>query len=210
MQAFKETRGIHLVWTSAQNIDRIVTIFRAAKRAGRTLVIDLYTTVILEATGKDSIPQSGWKDVKLYVPQGQRVQIKNNKLFNDLGRHNANRIFPEHLPDLSTQAAMLFRPVKIRDKGVNSVLDGASLSYSMWEGYLKRQSTRSARTWLEENNIPMQVIHTSGHASVADLKRFACALAPRRLIPIHSFETGRFGEFFDNVEQQEDGVWWEV
>ena len=196
MQAFKETRGIHLVWTSAQNIDRIVTIFRAAKRAGRTLVIDLYTTVILEATGKDSIPQSGWKDVKLYVPQGQRVQIKNNKLFNDLGRHNANRIFPEHLPDLSTQAAMLFRPVKIRDKGVNSVLDGASLSYSMWEGYLKRQSTRSARTWLEENNIPMQVIHTSGHASVADLKRFACALAPRRLIPIHSFETGRFGRVF--------------
>ena len=210
VQAFKKTRGIHLVWTSAQNIDRIVTIFRAAKRAGRTLVIDLYTAVILEATGKDSIPQSGWKDVKLYVPQGQRVQIKNNKLFNDLGRHNANRIFPEHLPDLSTQTAMLFRPVMIRDKGVNSVLDGASLSYSMWEGYLKRQSTRSARTWLEENNIPMQVIHTSGHASVADLKRFAGALAPRRLIPIHSFETGRFGEFFDNVEQQDDGVWWEV
>ena len=148
--------------------------------------------------------------MKLYVPQGQRVQIKNNKLFNDLGRHNANRIFPEHLPDLSTQAAMLFRPVMIRDKGINSVLDGASLSYSMWEGYLKRQSTRSARTWLGENNIPMQVIHTSGHASVADLKRFACALAPRRLIPIHSFETGRFGEFFDNVEQQDDGVWWEV
>ncbi|MCY4532583.1 MAG: MBL fold metallo-hydrolase [Gammaproteobacteria bacterium] len=210
MQAFKETRGIHLVWTSAQNIDRIVTIFRAAKRAGRMLVIDLYTAVILEATGKDSIPQSGWKDVKLYVPQGQRVQIKNNKLYNDLGRHNANRIFPKHLPELSTQAAMLFRPVMIRDKGVNSVLDGASLSYSMWEGYLKRQSTRSARTWLEENNIPMQVIHTSGHASVADLKRFAGALAPRRLIPIHSFETGRFGEFFDNVEQQDDGVWWEV
>ena len=210
VQAFKESKGIHLVWTSAQNIDRIVTIFRAAKRAGRTLVIDLYTAVILEATGKDSIPQSGWKDVKLYVPQGQRVQIKNNKLFNDLGRHNAHRIFCEHLPDLITKAVMLFRPVMIRDKGVNSVLDGASLSYSMWEGYLKRQSTRSARTWLEENNIPVQVIHTSGHASVADLKRFACALAPRRLIPIHSFETGRFGEFFDNVVQQQDGVWWDV
>ena len=210
VQAFKESKGIHLVWTSAQNIDRIVTIFRAAKRVGRALVIDLYTAVILEATGKDSIPQSGWKDVKLYVPQGQRVYIKNNKLFDDLKRHKANRIFPEHLPDLSTQAVMLFRPLMIRDKGVNSVLDAATLSYSMWEGYLKRESTRSARTWLEENNIPMQVIHTSGHASVADLKRFAGALAPRRLIPIHSFETGRFGEFFDNVVQQDDGVWWEV
>ena len=80
----------------------------------------------------------------------------------------------------------------------------------MWEGYLKRKSTQAARTWLDENNIPVQVIHTSGHASVADLKRFAIALAPRRLVPIHSFETGRFAEFFNNVVQQQDGVWWEV
>ncbi len=34
-----------------------------------------------------------------------------------------------------------------------------------------------------------------------DLTPFIC---------IHSFETGRFGEFFDNVEQQDDGEWWEV
>ena len=55
-----------------------------------------------------------------------------------------------------------------------------------------------------------EVIHTSGHASVADLKRFAAALAPQRLVPIHSFETERFAEFFDNVMQQDDAAWWEV
>ena len=209
-QAFRETKGIHFVWTSAQNIDRMVTIFRAARRMGRTLVIDLYTAIILEATGKNRIPQSDWDGVKLYIPHRQRVYIKNNKLFDDLKRHNAARIFPQHLPDLSGQGVMLFRPMMMSDKGVKTALDGARLSYSMWEGYLKRESTRRARTWLKENNIPMQVIHTSGHASVADLKRFADALAPRQLIPIHSFETGRFGEFFDNVVQQQDGVWWEV
>ena len=58
VRAFRETAGIHFVWTSSQNIDRLVTIFRAAKRAGRLLVIDLYTAVVLEATGKDTIPQS--------------------------------------------------------------------------------------------------------------------------------------------------------
>ena len=51
---------------------------------------------------------------------------------------------------------------------------------------------------------------TSGHALVADLKRFATALDPRRLVPIHSFETGRVAELFDNVDQRDDGVWWEV
>ena len=210
VQAFKETKGLHFVWTSAQNIDRMVTIFRAARRTGRTLVIDLYTAVILEATGKNSIPQSDWEGVKLYIPHRQRVYIKKNRLFDDLKRHKAPRIFPEHLPDLSAQAVMLFRPMMMGDKGVEAVLDGARLSYSMWEGYLKQESTRGARTWLEENNIPTQVIHTSGHASVVDLKRFADALAPRRLVPIHSFETGRFGEFFNNVVPQEDGIWWEV
>ena len=210
LRAFNETEGIHLVWTSSQNIDRLVTIFRAAKRAGRVLVIDLYTAVVLEATGKDTIPQSDWGGVRVFIPHAQRVQIKKNELFDDRDRHRANRIYPQHLEGLRGRAVMLFRPMTMRDRAVAGVLDGARLTYSMWEGYLKHESTGGVRTWLEENRIPMQVIHTSGHASVADLKRFAAALAPRRLVPIHSFETGRFADFFDNVEQQDDGVWWEV
>ena len=210
VRAIEETKGVHFVWTSAQNIDRMVTIFRAARRVGRVLVIDLYTAVILEAAGRDTIPQSDWEGVELYVPQHQRVYVKNNELFDDIKRHGTNRIYPEKLPGLSKRAVMLFRPMMIRDKGVKSILDGATLSYSMWEGYLRKESTRNVRTWLEDNNIPMQVIHTSGHASVSDLKRFSAALAARRLVPIHSFETGRFEEFFDNVDLQEDGIWWDV
>lgn len=105
---------------------------------------------------------------------------------------------------------MLFRTGMVHDRGVQAALSGARLTYSMWEGYLKEESTRKVREWLEANGIPLQVLHTSGHASVADLQRFAAALAPRRLVPIHSFETARFAEFLDNVDRQEDGEWWEV
>ena len=62
--------------------------------------------------------------------------------------------------------------------------------------------------WLEANGIPWETIHTSGHAPVRDLKRLAAALVPCRLVPIHSFETARFADYFANVERQEDGVWW--
>ena len=65
VRAFGATKGLHFVWTSSQNIDRLVTIFRAAKRTGRVLLIDLYTAVVLEATGRDTIPQSDWVDVRL-------------------------------------------------------------------------------------------------------------------------------------------------
>ena len=210
VRAFRQTEGLHLVWASAQNIDRMVTIFRAAKRASRVFVIDLYTAVVLEATGRDTIPQADWDGVRLYTPKRQRGFIKEHGLFEDLQRHSANRVFPEDLAGLKDRSVMLFRPLMMRDDGLKGVLDGARLSYSMWQGYLKDESTARTRKWLEERGIPLEIIHTSGHASVADLRRFAAALAPRFLVPIHSFETGRFGEFFENVVRQEDGVWWDV
>ena len=210
VQAFQQTKGLHFVWTSSQNIDRLVTIFRAAKRTGRVLLIDLYTAVVLEATGRDTIPQSDWDDVRLYVPYRQRVFIKRSGLFDDLGRHKTNRVYPEDLPDLASKAVMLFRPMAMDDKGVEGVLNGTTLTYSMWEGYLQQRGPRKVLEWLDGHSIPWRTIHTSGHASVADLKRLATSLAPRVLVPIHSFETGRFGEFFENVAQREDGEWWEV
>ena len=103
---------------------------------------------------------------------------------------------------------MLFRPMMISDRGVGAVLDSAKLTYKMWEGYLTGRSVRQVVTWLEEHGIPWQVIHTSGHASAAGLQRFAAALTPRMLVPIHSFETHRFAQFFANVVQKEGAVWW--
>ena len=200
--AFGKTEGIHFVWASAQNIDRIVTVYRAAKRTGRVLVVDLYAAVVLRATGRDTIPQSYWDDVRVYVPYGQRRFVKEKGLFADLREHSANRIFPEDLPALRGRAVVLFRPMMARDFGIQSVLDGAVLSYSMWQGYLQDGYTRRVVEWLEERGIPWETIHTSGHASVADLRRFSAAIAPRKLVPIHSFQTGRFPEFFDNVARE--------
>ena len=75
------TEGMALVHTSAQNIDRIVSIFRATRRCGRRVVLDLYAATVLEATGNLNLPQSDWPDVALYVPELQRRQIKRGGMF---------------------------------------------------------------------------------------------------------------------------------
>ncbi len=93
--------------------------------------------MVLEATGKDTIPQSDWDQVRLYTPHSQRVQIKHNRLFEDLARHTTNRVFPEDHPGLRHRAVVLFRPPMKRDNGVGKLLDGAGFTYSMWGGYLK-------------------------------------------------------------------------
>jgi ribonuclease J len=210
VQAFLATEGLALVHTSAQNIDRIVSIMRACKRTGRKLVIDLYTAAILEATGNHNIPQSNWPDVALFVPQAQRVQIKKNAWYDLLKHHAKNRIFIEHLKEAPNKSTLLFRPLHQFDLERGDCLKGATYIYSQWEGYWEQGAYEMVKEWLEQHAIPKYNIHTSGHASIIDLKKLIAAINPSKVVPIHSFMPERYPEFFPNVEIHNDSEWWEV
>jgi len=205
-----QTRGAVLVCASAQNIDRVVTVFRAARRSRRVLVIDLYGAVILAATGNDNIPQSHWSDVRLFVPEWQRGHVKRMQMFDVLSNHACHRVFPEQLAALAPEAIFLFRPSMAADLERAECLAGARLVWSQWEGYLANPAFASFLDWQQRSGIPMDRLHTSGHASILDLQRLAKAINPKRLVPIHSFESGRYAEFFSNVECRNDGERWSL
>ena len=207
---FCATEGLALAYASAQNVDRVVTLFRAAKRSGRRLVIDLYTAAILEATGCASIPQSNWPQVALFVPQRQRVQILEGGRIDLLKRHDSNRIYAKELAAKASESVLLFRPIHRRDLEKAGALKGARFFYSMWEGYLKDAYGARTKDWADAHQIPFMQAHTSGHAGPADLKRFAEALGPKVLVPIHSFQPARYQDLFPRVEAHGDGGWWEV
>jgi ribonuclease J len=208
--AFKATEGFALVSASAQNIDRIVTIFRAAKRSGRRLLIDLYTAAILEATGHPAIPQSNWDDVGLFIPSHQKTQIIRRQAFELLDRHKKHRIFPERLAAEAPHSVLLFRTIHQEDLVANGALHGAQLFFSMWEGYLNQKSGIELKAWAGAHGVPLQTLHTSGHASPADLASFVKAIDPGVLVPIHSFQPERYGELFPRVERHDDEEWWEL
>lgn len=209
--AFTGTPGLALVHASSQNIDRIVSVFKAAKRSGRRMVIDLYAAAILEATGKpETIPQSSWPEVALFVPNPQRAKVVPNQWGDLLTHHSTNRIYPEHLRRNPGGFVMLFRHHLMVELALDRCLSGARYIYSMWEGYKERESHGQIRSWLERHGIPELDIHCSGHATIADLKRLATAINPRRLVPIHSFMPERYPELFEHVEPHPDGEWWEA
>ncbi len=209
-QAFKDASGLAMVHCSSQNIDRVVSVMRASKRTGRKLVIDLYTAVILEATGNLNIPQSNWEDIVLMVPQSQRVKILKNAWFDLLTQHSRNRIFREKIHESPEKYTLLFRPLYQGDLTRGECLHGASYIYSQWEGYWERGEYDDVKTWLEENGIEKQSIHTSGHASPVDLKRFVKALNPTKVVPIHTFQPEQYEKMYPSVEVHEDGEWWSV
>jgi ribonuclease J len=68
---FRTTAGRVFVAWSGQNIDRTVTLYRACRKARRTLVIDLYTAEVLEAVGE--LPIRG-AVVGLSIPDTQGLR----------------------------------------------------------------------------------------------------------------------------------------
>jgi ribonuclease J len=210
-RVFKETAGLALVHTSGQNIDRLVTIFRACIKTNRTLVVDLYTALILEATGNRQIPQSDWHKMALAIPQRQRIQIKRNGWFEALARHSANRIYVgRHIAKSPEKYALVFRSLWMPDLERAGCLAGACLIHSQWEGYLKAPAFVEIDSWRKRHGMPFHQIHTSGHASPQDLRRFALAIAPEVLVPIHSAAPELFEDICPNVVRHPDNEWWAV
>ncbi|MCH8208323.1 MAG: MBL fold metallo-hydrolase [Nitrospinae bacterium] len=209
-ELFRKNQGFNLVWSSPQNIDRLVTIYKACKKAGKQLIIDLYAAEILRATGNDKIPQGTWNDVRVYLPEYQRRDAKRKSLYHIINRYRSNRIFPENLAQEAPKSVLLFRPKMAGDLEAAHCLKGAQIVYSLWKGYLDMESQRPFQEWRERNGIPMTQLHTSGHASYLDLKRFAEALNPKILVPIHTFNPREFTNLSPKVEQKRDGEWWEI
>jgi ribonuclease J len=207
---FNGAKGISFVWTSAQNIDRLVTIYKACRQTGKTLVVDLYTAHILRSISNPRLPQPGWKQFKVFVPKFQRVKVKEKKLFDFVREFSACRIYPEEIEKRSSELAVLFRPSMTKDFDAFSTLDKSILIYSLWPGYLQNEQYVWFKNWLKDKNIPLYHCHTSGHAHVADLQRLAEAISPEMIVPIHSFEPQMYPQFFKNVRIEDDGVWWDV
>jgi len=193
------------VFTSSQNLDRLVSIYRAARRSGKVLVIDLYTAFVLDKLSiiSSSIPQFSWEGVRVLFSHyhAQKLADEDKQLLYKYVRSKIE--FTEiatnpHDKVLLAKDSRYFRGVitKLKQEG------DAVAVYSMWHGYLERSDLGQ---FLETHNIPITEIHTSGHAYVSQLKRLADALKPRFIIPIHTFYPEKYPEIFQNVIQLKDG-----
>ena len=192
-------------------LNKVRIIFRACLKANRTLLIDLYTAMVLEATGNAKIPQSHWDRVALCIPQKQRLQIKHNEWFSDLARHDQRRIYlDKQVAAKPGDYVLLFRNLWMKDLENANCLEGSSFIHSQWEGYLSDPRFLEVDDWRQRHDIPFHKVHTSGHASPDDLRRFMTSLSPKKLVPIHTATPDRFRALFPNVELHADGELWEV
>ncbi|MHB1379889.1 MAG: MBL fold metallo-hydrolase [Desulfurivibrionaceae bacterium] len=198
VELFRKTSGRVFVCWSAQNIDRTVTLYRACLKSGRTLAVDLYTAEVLELLADiGHLPRAGWNNLKVVITRtfSRLYKLKGRDDF--VERMAAHGISARQLTEKTNKWVIMVRPSLMRDlipKGVTPTSDDA-WSYSQWRGYLKHADGIALKSWFEKGGARAVHLHTSGHASITDLKVFATAIKPKILIPIHgvSWESGAEG-----------------
>lgn len=210
VQIFRDTPGMPLVWCSGQNIDRLVTVFRSAKRSGRQVIFDMYTAHILRATNNPRLPQAYWKEFRVFLPIYQKLRIIHQQQLEVSNLYANDRIYPEKLAEVASHSVMLFRPSMQIDVERSRCLNGTCLVYSMWDGYRKEEKQKGFLAWLQEHNIPLYKCHTSGHASLRDLIRLREAFASAVVVPVHCEEPEMLTKTFDRVVRHANNEWWNV
>jgi ribonuclease J len=186
VELFARTRGRVFVAWSGQNIDRTVTIYRAAKRTGRTLAIDLYTADVLDRISEGTgLPRAGFPNLKVIVTRGLVRNYRGQGREDFVERMVPNGISAKRLEG-SRHVVMLRRGLlsDYQGAGVVPTADDA-FNFSMWRGYLSEPYHSDALEWCRNAGAEIAYLHTSGHASPADLRAFAASVQPKIVVPVH-------------------------
>ncbi|GHV49882.1 MBL fold hydrolase [Deltaproteobacteria bacterium] len=212
---FRETRGRVFVSWSSSNIDRTVTLFRACKKSGRILVLDLFCMLVLIRLKEFArLPQPDWSGGHMRAVVTSRMKQLTRRLGEDnlverlIGVNAA--MSARKLAQTPERWVIMARGSLVDEYAGQGVVPNADDAWiwSLWEGYLKMGSTQSMKDYF----APCRKIclHTSGHANQEMLVRFATAMRPKMLIPVHVEECRQFVKVFSDAIQLNNGQYLDI
>lgn len=209
LEVFRQPGKINLAYVSGQNIDRLVSIYRACKRANKLMVVDVYVATILKQLSKFALlphPSPGFANLKVMFPYHTSRKLSRQGDENILYQFKAFKITKDEIASKAGDIVMIIRSSMQKDLEHIAGIKGGNLIYSMWEGYLEKPSTRQFVDYLTSRCLTMHKIHTSGHADTQTLKQMAEAIKPKTIVPIHTFNAGLYKSIFTSpVTELNDG-----
>jgi ribonuclease J len=201
VQSISNTTGLVLACFSGQNIDRVVTFWKAARRAGRTFVADAYLAHILQSLDRPTLPRP-----TVFLPRRMKSKLLRESNTSVVLPFRRRRIYPEQIADKAGNLVMMFRSSMMEEFESLACLKGGKLIYSQWPGYLERDRV-NLREWCAQQELSFEIHHTSGHADVKTLGELAGSVAAKRVIPIHTDSPERMRELIPNAAPVHDGEW---
>ena len=183
VELLREYRGPAFVLQSSSNIDRIVTMYRAAKRSDRVFLEELLMADITSAIG-GKIPNPQFKDVYPFITRRSR--------YNGLCKYpnKVGKSFISKTPFVMCVRSSLLRYMQSLAKKV-SFEDGI-LFYSFWSGYRDTPAMKEFINGCKELGLTVKTLHTSGHADKEAIKSLIDTVHPKEIIPVHTEAPGWF------------------
>lgn len=185
-----KTEAPVFVLQAATNIDRLVTVFKAARRSGRILLQDLYMAEIASAAG-DNIPNpKTFSSIRVFITggrNGRHEMLDRNYLKTKIGRAGIAK----------QKFVMCVRPSmhSYLEKLAEEIpFDGGILLYSMWDGYKAKEDVADFLRFMQGKGLRIMELHTSGHADSAAIRALIEAVDPKYLIPVHTENAEWFEE----------------
>ena len=192
-----------VVQVSGQNIDRIVTIYKACLKTHRRLILDPYTAFVISRLNNRRIPQLIKDQWGISVLMPGSVDMK--KCLGTLVKKvDWMSPFAVEIEDLQTcpNYVLLFRYWIGQSLLSRDILpSGSNFIYSMSSYYLNKMRYQwgDLATRMDAGDLNFYKLHISGHAYPVDLLSFIEQISYRYLVPIHSDNPAWFNRFGDKL-----------
>ena len=121
-----------------------------------------------------------------------------------MARHG---IAARKLAEAPSKWVVMLRKSLLRDFEAAGVIPNSNdvWSWSMWNGYLKNEDGVCVQEWFAAGGTRANHIHTSGHASPDDLRKFAHSIRAKSLVPIHGIAWDGNMDGFPSIKRLHDG-----
>jgi len=197
----KSAPGLVLACFSPMHVDRLVTFYKATIRTGRHFVVDHYAGFVFHLVSKIAkIPKPRKSaGIRVFLPKFQKRILKVERCFAN------SRIMLDEVLARPDKYLMLFRPSMISSDFSRGLPERVRCIYSYWSGYLAKEDWQLVRAKVAQAQGDLIERHTSGHIFADDIVRFAKAIKPQFVIPIHTSRPQEFKSLFPNTLLLADG-----
>jgi ribonuclease J len=183
VKLFRQHKGPVFVLQASTNIDRIVTMYRAAKRSGRVFLEDVYMAEIACAAAS-SIPNPDFDNVRVFL---DRYYRKDHHRYQALDRFGVKKVGRFEMADM--QFVLCIRASM--DKLLRSLSEKMDFSdgllvYSMWNGYREQPQMKSFLKLAKRLGLTEVYLHNSGHADRATIGRLIEHVTPDAIMAVHT------------------------
>jgi len=152
------------------------------------------------------LPKTYWPRIRVAYSAALIERLKNAGRQDIVEKHRENGIRWPRINEKPHEFVVLCRPSVFAPIKKHLDIRKSAWVYSMWTGYLNRSGPlRRMKRYFDDNGVEYHYIHSSGHARLSDLKRFAEAVTPGTVIPIHTYHPESFRKYFGKVKMVEDG-----